>query len=217
MARKRKDVFNYMYEHFNAVDIDMAEDVSKHADNIKSVTEDLGYSSLKEYVSSEIAKAQMEGAEVDLSVYALKSELENIELTPGPKGDTGAAFTYDMFTAEQLEALKGPKGDKGDTGETGPKGDTPDLTGYATEQYVQQEKAELLNTIAQMQSIITTLTAQVEVLQAYHTENNNTQYITIQNNDAEINTDIITMSNNDITINSDHYTYNENTGNLLIF
>ena len=148
MARKRKDVFSYMYEHFNAVDIDIAEDVSKHADNIKSVTEDLGYSSLKEYVSSEIAKAQMEGAEVDLSAYALKSELENIELTPGPKGDTGetgpkgdkgdtgAAFTYDMFTAEQLEALKGPKGD---TGEIGPKGDTPDLNGYATTNYVDDE------------------------------------------------------------------------------
>ena len=57
----------------------------------------------------------------------------------GPKGDkgaTGAAFTYDMFTQEQLEGLRGPqgiqgpKGDKGDTGAQGiqgiqgPKGDT---------------------------------------------------------------------------------------------
>lgn len=43
----------------------------------------------------------------------------------GPKGDP---FTYNDFTAEQLEALKGPKGDKGDTG-------TVDLTvleNYAT-------------------------------------------------------------------------------------
>ena len=53
----------------------------------------------------------------------------------GPKGDTGAtgpqgqkgdAFTYEDFTAEQLEALKGPKGDIGDTGPQGPKGDTGD-------------------------------------------------------------------------------------------
>ena len=56
----------------------------------------------------------------------------------GPKGDkgdtgaTGAAFTYDMFTPEQLEGLRGPqgiqgpKGDKGDTGATGSKGDTGD-------------------------------------------------------------------------------------------
>ena len=38
----------------------------------------------------------------------------------GPQGETGAAFTYDMFTAAQLAALKGEKGDKG---ATGPKGD----------------------------------------------------------------------------------------------
>ncbi len=38
----------------------------------------------------------------------------------GPQGETGAAFTYDMFTAVQLAALKGEKGDKG---ATGPKGD----------------------------------------------------------------------------------------------
>lgn len=41
----------------------------------------------------------------------------------GPIGETGAAFTYDMFTEEQLIALKGPKGDKGDTGAEGPQGE----------------------------------------------------------------------------------------------
>lgn len=40
----------------------------------------------------------------------------------GPKGDTGAAFTYADFTAAQLAAPKGQKGDKGDTGDTGPAG-----------------------------------------------------------------------------------------------
>ena len=39
---------------------------------------------------------------------------------------TGAAFTYDDFTEEQLAALKGPKGDPGDTGPQGPKGDPGD-------------------------------------------------------------------------------------------
>lgn len=39
----------------------------------------------------------------------------------GPQGDTGAAFTYADFTAEQLAALAGPQGPKG---EQGPKGDT---------------------------------------------------------------------------------------------
>ena len=38
----------------------------------------------------------------------------------GPKGDKGDPFTYEDFTAEQLEALKG---DKGDAGERGPQGD----------------------------------------------------------------------------------------------
>lgn len=153
MSRK-KDIFSYMYEHFNNVDKNMAEAVSSNTNNIKSVTTDMGHASLKEYVSSEIAKAQMEGAEVDLSMYALKSELEAIELTPGPKGDTGEtgpagpqgpAFTYDMFTEEQLEALRGPKGD------------TPDLTGYSTTSYVDNRIAELLITIEQLQARISAL------------------------------------------------------------
>ena len=40
----------------------------------------------------------------------------------GDKGDTGAAFTYSDFTAEQLAALKGEKGEKGDKGDTGAAG-----------------------------------------------------------------------------------------------
>lgn len=48
-----------------------------------------------------------------------KGEKGNTGAT-GPQGETGAAFTYDMFTAAQLAALKGEKGDKG---ATGPKGD----------------------------------------------------------------------------------------------
>jgi len=43
----------------------------------------------------------------------------------GPKGDP---FTYNDFTAAQLEALKGPKGDKGDTGTV----DLSVLENYAT-------------------------------------------------------------------------------------
>lgn len=40
----------------------------------------------------------------------------------GPKGDRGEAFTYEMFTEEQLEGLKGPKGDTGPQGPAGPRG-----------------------------------------------------------------------------------------------
>lgn len=54
----------------------------------------------------------------------------------GPQGDTGAAFTYADFTAEQLAALTGPQGPQGEQGpqgiqgiqgpqgETGPQGPT---------------------------------------------------------------------------------------------
>ena len=69
---------------------------------------------------------------------------QGIQGIQGPKGDTGpqgpkgatgatgAAFTYDMFTAEQLEGLRGPQGIQGPKGEQGiqgiqgPKGDKGD-------------------------------------------------------------------------------------------
>ena len=52
-------------------------------------------------------------------IAGVNEKINNVELTPGPKGDP---FTYEDFTAEQLEALKGPKGDKGDPGEQGLQG-----------------------------------------------------------------------------------------------
>ena len=45
-----------------------------------------------------------------------------IELTPGPKGDKGDAFTYDDFTPEQLAALKGVDGKDGQNGKDGVDG-----------------------------------------------------------------------------------------------
>ena len=45
-----------------------------------------------------------------------------IELTPGPKGDKGDAFTYDDFTPEQLAALKGADGKNGIDGQNGADG-----------------------------------------------------------------------------------------------
>ena len=70
----------------------------------------------------------------------------------GDKGDTGAAFTYNMFTAEQLASLVGPKGDKGDTGVQGPKGDTP-VKG--TDYFTDAEKQEMANTAASLVDIST--------------------------------------------------------------
>lgn len=92
---------------------------------------------------------------------------QGVQGPKGDKGDTGAAFTYDMFTAEQLVSLVGPKGDKGDTGEQGiqgpkgdkgdtgvqgPKGDTP-VKG--TDYFTDAEKQEMANTAASLVDIPT--------------------------------------------------------------
>lgn len=55
---------------------------------------------------------------------------------PGPKGEPGKdgkPFTYDMFTAEQLENLKGPRGEQGPPGPPG-TGANVDLSAYPTKQ-----------------------------------------------------------------------------------
>lgn len=44
----------------------------------------------------------------------------------GVQGERGEAFTYDMFTEEQLAALKGEKGDTGDQGVQGDRGEKGD-------------------------------------------------------------------------------------------
>lgn len=68
------------------------------------------------YDDSEILKRlqTLESApQLDTSAFATKSELQNISLTPGPKGDAGPR-------GERGEP--GPKGDTGANGEPGPQG-----------------------------------------------------------------------------------------------
>jgi hypothetical protein len=100
------------------------------------------------YVQNKIAEAQLNGDnEVNLDGLATKDELnlkaDKTELVglatesfvneaiaavelkegpQGPKGEDGAAFTYDMFTEEQLEALRGPAGQDGKDGKDGVDG-----------------------------------------------------------------------------------------------
>ena len=50
----------------------------------------------------------------DAKLNHIEDGIANIELTPGPKGDTGA------------QGPAGPKGDKGDTGQQGPQGEKGD-------------------------------------------------------------------------------------------
>lgn len=56
---------------------------------------------------------------------------KNIKGPKGNQGETGAAFTYDMFTTEQLNALK-VKGDKGDKGDAGADGKDGAAAGFGT-------------------------------------------------------------------------------------
>ena len=73
--------------------------------------------------------AQDAAAQVANKVDAnyVDNAIASIELTPGPKGDKGDAFTYDDFTPDQLAGLTGEKGDTGakrDTGDVGATGAT---------------------------------------------------------------------------------------------
>lgn len=80
--------------------------------------------------------------EINTSQFATKQELQNIALTPGPKGDKGETGERGPIgpqgpqglTGEQgprgetgqqgLQGIQGPIGPKGDAGERGPQGDT---------------------------------------------------------------------------------------------
>ena len=85
------------------------------------------------YDDSEILKRlqALEAApQLDTSVFTTKSELRNISLTPGPKGDKGDPGLQGTPgergpKGEQgLQGIPGPVGPKGDAGERGPQGDT---------------------------------------------------------------------------------------------
>lgn len=65
--------------------------------------------------------------EPDTSQFATKEELQNISLTPGPKGDKGEPGpqgTPGDVGPQGLPGLQGPPGPKGETGERGQDGQT---------------------------------------------------------------------------------------------
>ena len=123
----------HTHEQYASVEHDHEEYLTEHQSLAGYATET--------FVLAEIAKAQLEGDDVDLSGFATKDDLntakaelnaaiENIELKEGPQGPAGKDgadgkdFTYEDFTEEQLEALRGPQGIQGLQGEKGDKGDT---------------------------------------------------------------------------------------------
>ena len=117
------DVFKFSFG-VRVSEIDKHKDlpvIEKDSKRIVAITEIVTKAELQEalsnihvegtrYDDSEILRriqALEATPKVDTSVFATKDELQNISLTPGPKGDTGE---------------RGPKGDKGETGERGPQG-----------------------------------------------------------------------------------------------
>ena len=97
------------------------------------------YDEMVEYVDTHATGG---GTSADLTNYYTKTEVDNIvetiELTPGPQGEPGAAFTYDMFTQEQLNALQGPAGAPGEDGKTPVKG---------VDYYTEADKTEMVNLV----------------------------------------------------------------------
>lgn len=111
--------------------LDGAPVIEKETKRIVAVTDIVTKSELEEalkhikiegatYDDSEVIRrlALLEAKpEPDTSQFATKEELQNISLTPGPKGDRGETGP------QGLQGLQGPPGPKGETGERGPQGD----------------------------------------------------------------------------------------------
>lgn len=77
------------------------------------------------YDDSEILKrlqALESSPKIDTSVFATKSELKNISLTPGPKGDKGEAGPQGATGERGPKGEQGPPGVRGEAGPIGPQG-----------------------------------------------------------------------------------------------
>lgn len=119
--------------------LDGAPVIEKETKRIVAVTDIVTKSELEEalkhikiegatYDDSEVIRrlALLEAKpEPDTSQFATKEELQNISLTPGPKGDKGEPGpqgTPGDVGPQGLPGLQGPPGPKGETGERGPQG-----------------------------------------------------------------------------------------------
>ena len=107
------------------VDRDVISHISAEIEGLKTKTDkDTIYddSALKQRLTALESKP-----EIDTSNFATKQELQNIALTPGPKGDkgeTGERGSIGQQGPQGLQGIQGQIGPKGETGERGPQGDT---------------------------------------------------------------------------------------------
>lgn len=137
------DVFKFSFG-VRVSEIDKHKDlpvIEKDSKRIVAITEIVTKAELQEalsnihvegarYDDSEILKrlqALEATPKLDTSVFATKSELKNISLTPGPKGDKGDQGPQGA-TGERgprgEQGLQGLPGEKGRDGDPGPKGDS---------------------------------------------------------------------------------------------
>lgn len=117
--------------------LDGAPVIEKETKRIVAVTDIVTKSELEEalkhikiegatYDDSEVIRriALLEAKpEPDTSQFATKEELQNVSLTPGPKGDRGDPGPQGNPGEIGPQGLQGPPGPKGETGERGPQGD----------------------------------------------------------------------------------------------
>ena len=120
--------------------LDGAPVIEKETKRIVAVTDIVTKSELEEalkhikiegatYDDSEVIRriALLEDKpEPDTSQFATKEELQNISLTPGPKGDKGETGETGPRGADGLQGpqgLQGIQGERGQDGQPGPKGD----------------------------------------------------------------------------------------------
>lgn len=110
------------------------EGLEKIPSTIKEELENLNNIDLEDYVKKEEGKGlstndfteqyktkldnlkNYDDSEIKKDISDLNKEIENISLTPGPKGDP---FLYEDFTEEQLFSLKGTDGINGQNGVDG--------------------------------------------------------------------------------------------------
>ena len=117
--------------------------IEKDSKRIVAITEIVTKSELQEalsnihvegarYDDSEILKRLQvleSTPKVDTSIFATKSELQNISLTPGPKGETGERGPQGDTGPRGADGLQGPQGlqgiqgERGRDGEPGPRGE----------------------------------------------------------------------------------------------
>ena len=137
------DVFKFSFG-VRVSEIDKHKDlpvIEKDSKRIVAITEIVTKAELQEalsnihvegarYDDSEILKrlqALEATPKLDTSVFATKSEIKNISLTPGPKGDKGDQGPQGA-TGERgprgEQGLQGLPGEKGRDGDPGPKGDS---------------------------------------------------------------------------------------------